>query len=86
MLDTARARRPSSRRDVELASGPARLAQALGVDESFLGVDMLDPDSPLRLLPAVGRRRRGAVRAARGWACRPPRTCRGGSGWTAIRP
>ena len=24
--------------------------------------------------------------AARGWACRPPRTCRGGSGSTAIRP
>ena len=50
-IDAARVRRPAARRDVELASGPARLAQALAVDGSFLGVDMLDQDGPLRLLP-----------------------------------
>jgi DNA-3-methyladenine glycosylase len=47
----ARARRPAARSDVELAQGPARLAAALGVDGSFLGVDLLDPSAPLRLLP-----------------------------------
>jgi DNA-3-methyladenine glycosylase len=60
-IDVARARRPAARRDVELASGPARLAQALGVDGSFLGVDMLDPTGPLRLLPP-GPGPDGAVR------------------------
>jgi DNA-3-methyladenine glycosylase len=62
-VDAARARRPSSRRDIELASGPARLAQALGVDGSFTGVDMLDRDGPLRLLRPSAGRRRGAVRS-----------------------
>jgi len=48
-VELARERRPSSRRDVDLASGPARLAQALGVDGSAWGLDMLDPAGPLRL-------------------------------------
>ena len=48
--DVARARRPAAR-DRDLARGPARLCRALGVDGSFGGVDLLDPASPLRLLP-----------------------------------
>jgi DNA-3-methyladenine glycosylase len=48
-LETARSRRGSAR-DRDLCRGPARLAQALGLDRSHLGVDVLDPGSPVRLL------------------------------------
>ena len=61
-LAVARSRRPASRTDSDLASGPARLAQALGVDGSYLGSDLLDPASPLRLLPPGRGWRPGAVR------------------------
>ena len=54
-LEVARTRRPASRTDSSLASGPARLAQALGVDGSYLGVDLLDPTSQLRLVPPAGK-------------------------------
>lgn len=37
----ARSRRPSARAERELASGPARLCQALGVDRAVNGVDLL---------------------------------------------
>jgi DNA-3-methyladenine glycosylase len=47
-LDLARARRPRST-DRDLARGPARLTQALGIDGSYGGVDLLDPSSPVRL-------------------------------------
>ena len=49
-LDVARARRPAAK-DRDLARGPARLTKALGVDGSYGGTDLLDPGSPLRLLP-----------------------------------
>ena len=49
-LDVARARRPGAP-DRDLARGPARLCKALGVDGSLGGTDLLDPASPLRLLP-----------------------------------
>lgn len=45
----ARERRPTARRERDLARGPANLAQALGVDRSWDGVDVLDPASRLRL-------------------------------------
>jgi DNA-3-methyladenine glycosylase len=49
----ARARRtPRSRArqaERDLARGPARLCQALGIDRSLNGVDVCDPASPLRL-------------------------------------
>ena len=48
--DVARGRRPGAR-DRDLARGPARLCKALGIDGSFGGTDLLDPSSPLRLLP-----------------------------------
>ncbi len=47
-VELARSRRPTARRDVELARGPARLCQALAVDGSFTGTFLLD-DGPLRL-------------------------------------
>jgi DNA-3-methyladenine glycosylase len=49
-LELARSRRPGAR-DRELARGPARLTKALGVDGTLGGTDLLDPASPLRLLP-----------------------------------
>jgi DNA-3-methyladenine glycosylase len=51
--ETARARRPAARTDAELARGPARLCQALGLDRSAYGLDLLDPASPVRLSAGV---------------------------------
>jgi DNA-3-methyladenine glycosylase len=51
-IDVARSRRPRSR-DRDLCRGPARLAQALGLDAQVLGADLLDPASPVRLEPGV---------------------------------
>ncbi|MBV9313818.1 MAG: DNA-3-methyladenine glycosylase [Pseudonocardia sp.] len=48
-LAVARARRPTARRDAELARGPARLAALLGLDRERNGVDLTDPTSPVRL-------------------------------------
>jgi DNA-3-methyladenine glycosylase len=45
----ARARRPTARRDVDLARGPARLAALLGLGREQNGVDLTDPASPVRL-------------------------------------
>jgi DNA-3-methyladenine glycosylase len=47
--ELARARRPSSKRVADLASGPARLCQALAIDRALDGADLFDPVSPLRL-------------------------------------
>jgi DNA-3-methyladenine glycosylase len=46
--DLARERRPRSK-DRDLARGPARLTQALAIDGTYGGVDLLDLSSPLRL-------------------------------------
>lgn len=51
-LDVARRRRPSARRDVDLARGPARLAAALGLDREQDGADLCTADGPLWLEPA----------------------------------
>ena len=37
----------------DLARGPSRLCQALGIDRSFDGADVCDPASELRILPSV---------------------------------
>jgi DNA-3-methyladenine glycosylase len=51
-LELARERRgPVPDRD--LCRGPARLAKALGLDGSVLGVDLLDSASPVHLLPGT---------------------------------
>jgi DNA-3-methyladenine glycosylase len=41
--------RPSSIAERELARGPARLCQALGIDRAQNGLDVVDPSSPLRI-------------------------------------
>jgi DNA-3-methyladenine glycosylase len=58
----ARARRSGAARqprDVDLARGPARLCEALGIDRSHDGADVVDHSSPLRVLAP-----RAPVRAA----------------------
>ncbi|MFI9271977.1 DNA-3-methyladenine glycosylase [Kitasatospora sp. NPDC052896] len=50
-LELARGRRTTSRRDTDLAQGPARLTTALGIDRSHDGADL---DGPvLRLFPGT---------------------------------
>jgi DNA-3-methyladenine glycosylase len=49
-LEAARGRRPGVV-DRDLCRGPARLTRTLGLDGSYGGVDLLDPASPLRLVP-----------------------------------
>ena len=52
--------------DRDLARGPARLCQALGIDRAQNGVDACDPASPLRIRP-------GPPGATRGQISRGPR-------------
>lgn len=54
-VDLARSRRPRAR-DRDLCRGPARLCRSLGITGEQGGVDLLDPDSAVRLtLPTVPR-------------------------------
>jgi DNA-3-methyladenine glycosylase len=48
-----RRRRGVVRSDVDLARGPARLADALGLDLATYGADLLDDAGPVRLVPPV---------------------------------
>ncbi|SHL09411.1 DNA-3-methyladenine glycosylase [Pseudonocardia thermophila] len=48
-LGVARVRRPTARRDADLAKGPARLASLLGLRREHNGLDVIDPTSPVRL-------------------------------------
>ncbi len=43
-VEAMRAARPKARRDRDLTSGPARLTQALGLDGSFGGADLVTAD------------------------------------------
>lgn len=53
-IELARGRRPAARRDVDLARGPARLTQALGITGADNGADLFDQRSTLSLsLPAA---------------------------------
>jgi DNA-3-methyladenine glycosylase len=70
-LDLARSRRETSRSDVDLARGPARLAAVLGLDSAANGADLCTAASPVRLLtgepvadPLVQRGPRVGVAAA----------------------
>ncbi|MFD2092486.1 DNA-3-methyladenine glycosylase [Blastococcus deserti] len=47
--EVARARRPAARVARDLARGPARLTQALGIGPYDRGLDLLAPESPVRL-------------------------------------
>ncbi|HUR15516.1 MAG TPA: DNA-3-methyladenine glycosylase [Mycobacteriales bacterium] len=51
-VERARERRAGAP-DRELCRGPARLARALDLDARVLGLDLLDPASPVRLLPGA---------------------------------
>jgi DNA-3-methyladenine glycosylase len=55
-VELARSRRPAARVDRDLARGPARLAQALGIDGSLDGAVLGGPasDQPVRLLDGNG--------------------------------
>src|SRR3954471_20186336 len=48
-LPTPRSRRPSARRDSDLARGPARLASCLGLAADQNGLDLCASQSPVRL-------------------------------------
>lgn len=48
-LETMRERRPKARAERDLLNGPGKLAAAFGVDRTCYGVDLLCPDSALRL-------------------------------------
>jgi DNA-3-methyladenine glycosylase len=48
----------------DLARGPARLCQALGIDRSQNGADMVSAGSPLRMLSGAGNRARSALLAS----------------------
>jgi DNA-3-methyladenine glycosylase len=50
--ELARTRRPAAIADRDLARGPARLCQALGIDRRLDGADLCDEASRLRLLPS----------------------------------
>ena len=83
-VELARERRPRSK-DRDLARGPARLTQALAIDGTYGGVDLLDPSSPVRLTsgdpvissrvsagPRVGVGGAGAARPWRFWLTDEP--------------
>jgi DNA-3-methyladenine glycosylase len=48
-IEAARARRPTARLDRDLARGPARLTQALGIDAAANGTFLLDGSGPITL-------------------------------------
>ncbi len=66
--------------DRRLASGPGLVGAAFGVDRTLTGVDLCDPDSPLRLEGPIGSvpddaitasPRIGVAYAGEPWASRP---------------
>lgn len=73
----ARTRRPAARVARDLARGPARLTQALGIGPDDRDADLLDPSSPVRLHRG---RRRPPCRPDHASASAWPPSCPGGSG------
>lgn len=50
-LDLARERRPGARTDRDLAAGPAKLTQVLGLDATAYGTSVVDGSGPLTVHP-----------------------------------
>ena len=59
--DLARRRRPVKGPPRDLARGPARLCQALGIDRALNGADFCDPASPVRLRTRIGSVEENAI-------------------------
>jgi DNA-3-methyladenine glycosylase len=55
----------------DLARGPARLCQALGIDRRQNGADVCDPGSPLRVRPGLAAGAAGPAASAGGLAAPP---------------
>jgi DNA-3-methyladenine glycosylase len=64
-VDEMRAVRPAAKRDRDLCNGPGKLTQALGIDGSFDGADIVTGDGGVAIIddgvpppvePAIGRR------------------------------
>ncbi len=70
-IDTARARRASARSDRDLARGPARLCQALGIGRDENGHDLTRPPLTLEPAEAATEVRTGPRVGLRGAADRP---------------
>lgn len=49
-IEDQRNARPAARRDVDLANGPGKLTQALGIDDRHRDLDLCGPASPVLLL------------------------------------
>jgi DNA-3-methyladenine glycosylase len=49
-IEEMRAARSRARRDIDLCSGPAKLCEAMSIERSVNGVDLLDRNSPVRLV------------------------------------
>jgi len=75
--DLARGRRPSARRDVDLARGPARLASALGLGKAQDGLDLCAAGAACWLEPAGSAVGQDVVRTG-------PRVGVSGSGGDAL--
>jgi DNA-3-methyladenine glycosylase len=50
-VDLARARRPGAKTERDLAAGPAKLTQVLGLDKSAYGTSVIDGTGPLTITP-----------------------------------
>jgi len=59
--ELARARRPVKGPARDLARGPARLCQVLGIDRTLNGFDFCDPASPLRLRNRIRSEEESAI-------------------------
>ena len=75
-IEHMRAARPAARRDVDVANGPAKLCEALGIDGTLDGTDLTARDSPVTILddglappprPVVGPRVGIRVATDRPW-------------------
>ena len=50
-LEPARSRRPAAKTDRDLASGPAKLVEALGLDATAYGTSVVDGTGPMTMTP-----------------------------------